>query len=173
MATMPQVDSFRELVDFLDGLTGRPRREQFEPLMRRLDVTCDDLADFMIFDEQHYRRNLVCEGAHYHMLVLCWRSGQRSPIHNHAQSICGLKVLTGVATETIFERSPCGLMKAVVSRDCPAGSICVSEDSDTHQVSNLQPAGVDLATLHIYAPPLTRMETYSITDGWVGEYAPQ
>lgn len=173
MPTIQLTSRLTALLEYLDGLTARASVDTLKRLLLEVDVSVEDLADYAQFHETHYRRNLVKGGEWYHLLIICWRSGQRSPIHNHAQSICGLKVLTGVATETIFERSPCGLMKAVVSRDCPAGSICVSEDSDTHQVSNLQPAGVDLATLHIYAPPLTRMETYSITDGWVGEYAPQ
>ena len=108
----------------------------------------------------------------YHALALCWRSGQRSPIHNHAGSVCGVKVLTGIATETKFERSPCGQLKPTTTGDLPAGGACVSFDSDTHQVSNLQPHGTDLVTMHVYFPPLLRMDTYSLNDNRVGVFIP-
>ena len=81
-------------------------------------------------------------------------------------------MLSGVATETLFASSPSGLLKAVSSRDFTSGQIAVSEDADTHQVSNLQNAGTDLVTLHIYSPPLLRMDTFSLTDRTVGEYRP-
>jgi cysteine dioxygenase len=81
-------------------------------------------------------------------------------------------VLTGVGTETKFEFTPCGLIKAVSSKDVRMGEIVASQDADIHQVSNLQPAGTDLITLHIYSPPLLRMDTYSLTDGSIKEYTP-
>ena len=38
-----------------------------------------------------------------------------------------------------------------------------TQDTDTHQVSNLQPGGCNLVTLHIYSPPLKLMQKFSIT----------
>ena len=60
-------------------------------------------------------------------------------------------------------------MKAVLSRDVSAGSVISSEDTDLHQVSNLQTGNADLVTLHVYSPPLAKMGTYSLTDGIRGE----
>jgi hypothetical protein len=42
--------------------------------------------------------------------------------------------------------------------------LCGSEDTDIHQVSNLQADDAVLVTLHVYAPPLHRMGTYSLYD---------
>jgi cysteine dioxygenase len=140
--------------------------------MERLAITLDDVSEFVRFDESRYLRNLVHEGKWYHILAICWRSGQRSPIHNHAQSVCGLKVLTGVATETRFATTPCGQVKAVSSHDMLAGRLVVSHDAEIHQISNLQEPGSDLVTLHVYSPPLLRMDTYSLTDATIGEFRP-
>jgi DMSO/TMAO reductase YedYZ molybdopterin-dependent catalytic subunit len=100
---------------------------------------------------------------------MCWKNGQRSPIHDHATSGCVVRILRGTATETRFEFAPNGQVKAVGSRDLPAGSICATQDADLHQISNLQAGGADLVTLHIYTPPLLRMGAYSLTDGRVTE----
>ena len=48
------------------------------------------------------------------------------------------------------------------SRDLPAGYLCGSVDEDIHQVSNLQAGGADLVTLHVYSPPLLRMDVFSL-----------
>ena len=86
--------------------------------------------------------------------------------------MCGVRVLEGLATETRFEVSPCGALKATGSFDMDRGEVMVSQDADIHQVSNLQAEGQNLITLHIYAPPLLRMATYSIVDRHVGEFRP-
>ncbi len=162
-----------ELIEYLDGLTERAPLNVLERLLRQLDIQVEDVAEYVQFNEKNYRRNLVRGGEWYHLLVLCWRSGQRSPIHNHAQSTCGLKVLRGIATETKFEMTPCTLVKAVSSRDQHEGLVCASQDADIHQVSNLQAEGQDLITLHVYSPPLLKMKTFSLTDRTVGEYIPE
>jgi cysteine dioxygenase len=136
-------------------------------------VTIDDVREFVEFGDSAYRRNLVTMGPWYEILVICWRSGQRSPIHNHAASTCGLKVLQGVCSETVFERSPCKQVVARDTRELTAGHVCASQDDDTHQVSNLQSPGQNLVTLHIYSPPLRAMQKFSITDSTSEEWRPQ
>jgi cysteine dioxygenase len=152
------------LFRYLDGLTGRAALPDLVNCLSELDITCDDVEDFIRFSNNHYMRNLIRAGEWYHALVLCWKNGQRSPIHDHAHSSCGVRVLRGVATETLFEFTPHGHVKATFSRDHYPGSVCGSEDDDLHQISNLQDGDADLVTLHIYSPPLLQMGTYSITD---------
>jgi cysteine dioxygenase len=137
---------------------------------RQEPLTDEDLACYMTFNPARYVRNRVHDGPAYQALVLCWRNGQRSPIHNHRGSHCGVKVLRGVATETVFERAPNGLVLPVRSRDLSPDHTCASADEDIHQVSNLQAGGADLVTLHIYSPPLLRMEMFSLDTPAVREW---
>jgi len=160
------------LIRYLDGLTARASIDRLRELLHETQITAADLRDFVAFEDEHYRRNLVKLGPWYEILVICWKSGQRSPIHNHAKSTCGLKVLTGVCTETVFESSPCGQVVALHSTHLASGRITASQDGDTHQVSNLQPPGADLVTLHIYSPPLRSMQKFSIVGGRVEEWRP-
>jgi len=173
MTTTTVSSKLSKLLDYLDGLTQRAPLGELEKLLRSLNLSVADVADYARFNETNYRRNLVHAGTWYHLLVLCWRSGQRSPIHDHAQSTCGVKVLQGIGTETRFEMTPLGLVKAVSSRDLPEGHTAATQDADIHQISNLKPDGEDLITLHIYSPPLLRMKTYSLTDRIVGDYVPE
>jgi cysteine dioxygenase len=151
------------LIDYLDGLTGRAPLEELVEQVARLDVRPEDVADFVRFSDRQYARNLVQSGPWYYLLVLCWKNGQRSPIHDHAGSSCAVRVLRGTLTETFFTFAPNGAVKAMGSRDLPAGAVCGSQDDNMHQVSNLQPGSADLVTLHVYSPPLQFMNTYSIT----------
>lgn len=153
-----------EFLARLDALDGYPTEETLRDLFGALDLSFEDVADVARFSEDRYQRNLLREGSHYHALVLCWGSGQRSPIHDHVGSLCGVYVVRGVATETVFEHSASGGFRVVSMTDHGEGSVMVSFDTDVHQVSNLQ-AGRELVTLHVYAPPLLHMNQYSLDDG--------
>ena len=161
------------LPEFLTSLDFYSHRVPLDELTRRLEsltVGLDDVRDFLVFGSESYRRNLMRAGPAYHALVLCWRAGQRSPIHDHRGSSCAVRVLKGVATETQFDKTKDGHVFATFSRKLAAGSVCASQDSDIHQMSNLQ-SGLDLVTLHIYSPPLLVMGQYSLTEPVVGEFA--
>lgn len=160
------------LKQYLDGLTERADVPELRAHLKALDVTLEDVSDYVRFHDDKYQRNLVHEGPMYQLLVMCWLSGQRSPIHNHAESTCGVRVLSGKGTETRFAETPSNLLKPVASFDHECGSVSVSQDDDTHQISNLQEQGNNLVTLHIYSPPLLTMKTFSLTDSVVGEYRP-
>ncbi len=172
MAVKQCVDKLAPLLEYLDGLKAQAPMEALEARLRALDIGVADIAGYAQFSEDHYLRNLVSEGRWYHLLVLCWRSGQRSPIHNHAGSTCGVRVLRGVATVTVFETTLSSHIKAVSSADMHADQVAALQDRDIHQVSNLQEAGTDLITLHVYSPPLFRMDTFSLIDRTVGEFRP-
>ena len=172
MSAPPKIDKLAPLLDYLDALTERAPVTELAARLKALDITLDDVAEFIRFDDAQYQRNLVSEARWYHLLVLCWRSGQRSPIHNHAGSTCGMRILHGVGTETVFKTTPCTLVKAVSSADLPEGTVGATQDRDIHQFSNLQAPGTDLVTLHIYSPPLLRMDTYSLTEPTIGEFRP-
>jgi cysteine dioxygenase len=161
--------NLNDLFHCLDKLTEPAFLADLAAWLRRLQVDSSELADFMRFSNRHYTRNLVRSGPYYHLLVLCWKNGQRSPIHDHTQSRCGVRVLRGTATETFFEFAANGLIKATSSRELPPGGVCASQDSDIHQISNLQPSPLDLVTLHVYSPPLLWMGTYSLTDSTRGQ----
>ena len=155
----------RPLIEYLDRLTQRAPIERLHELLEAASVTLDDVRDFVEFAPDHYQRNLVRLGEWYEILVICWLSGHRSPIHNHARSTCGLKVLSGVCSETVFDHAPCGQVVALRTTHQTAGHISATQDGDTHQVSNLQRPGENLVTLHIYSPPLRAMQRFSITGG--------
>ncbi len=158
----PAPAALAPLLSYLHGLTDR--RADLEVLQRLLTesaVSVDDVAEFLHFEDRCYCRNLLAESPWFNVLVLCWKSGQRSPIHDHAQSVCAFKVLTGVCSEVAYDLLPDGGVRPARTRDYRAGEIVASHDSETHEVSNLQGDGAELVTLHVYSPPLKTMRVYS------------
>jgi cysteine dioxygenase len=157
------------LYTYLDSLQDRADLDELVAKLGSIDLTADDIAVGIRFADKCYARNLIKAGSWYNVLILCWRNGQRSPIHDHTGSSCAVRVIRGTATETAFEFAPNGQILATGSRQHRPGAVIGSQDADIHQISNLQPGNADLVTMHIYTPPLMWMGTYSLTDGTRGQ----
>src|SRR2546423_656161 len=139
--------TLQDLLAWLESLTERAPLQQLTKEIGELEIG-SELDKHTKFSAGHYARNLVHSGPWYNVWVMCWKNGQRSPIHNHASSTCGVRVLRGILTETKFEFAPNGHIKAISSRDLSVGQVCGARDDNMHQISNLQAGNADLVTLH-------------------------
>ena len=160
MSTVAIPASLEPLVHFLNGLESRVPMEQLREHLCDLNVSLDDLEPFLHFGDTCYRRNLICQGEWYELLCICWRDGQKSLIHNHASSTCGLRIIDGHAIELKFEETTDGRARVVDQRELEQSQVCCTQDRDIHQVCNVQDDGKCLVTLHIYSPPLADMQTW-------------
>ena len=158
------------LVAYLDSLTGRADLSVLEELLQRAEVSREDLKAVCKFKCECYQRNRIKATEWYEMVALCWRAGQKSPIHDHASSSCAFRVIEGTVTERRFEKNPDGKVRPVERNTLAPGSICAAEDDAIHEVRNDDPEG-DLVTLHIYSPPL-KMQTYDMGVGVYDEQEP-
>ena len=156
------------LVDWLESYDERiPLRE----LQQRLDddrLTAASLADYIHFSDQRYARNLVAHGPQFYALVLCWKPGQASPIHDHKGAACGVRVVQGTATETSFRWQGDRLVEDSVMT-LQAGEVCGSFDDDIHQIRNN--GDENLVTLHVYSPYLDNINLYEIDSGKVSVFS--
>lgn len=159
--------NLQELLAKLDQYETRIPLDVLEDALARVEMSCDCVKDHLIFEQDYYQRNLLHNGPAYQALIICWRNGQRSLIHDHVGSSCGVKVLKGIATETVFAWSDNKMIYPTQTRMLPEGCVCAAEDMDIHQISNLQAGSNDLVTLHIYSPALVRMGVYSLTESRV------
>ena len=157
------------LIDYLEGLRGRAPLPELLANLLDFDIQLGEVHSFVRFADRTYRRNLVRSGPCYNLWVMCWRNGQRSHIHDHKGSSCGMRVLKGTLMETLFAVGPNGHIYPTTSREFQPGQVLGSQDADVHQVSNLQAGNADLVTLHVYSPPLLMMGTFSLTDNLRGE----
>ena len=96
---------------------------------------------------------------------MCWLPGQLSPVHDHGGSACGVRVIQGAATETLYTIADDGFADPVSRRVFHAGDVVCAADEDVHTLGNLlipgrEPWPVALVTVHVYAPALTNSHKY-------------
>ena len=159
--------NLNEFLDRLDQQSTPWTLDELQALLESLDIDSAEVDRHLNFDPERYQRNLLRRNENYEALFLCFEAGQRTPIHDHCGSACGVRVIQGAAMETIFERTEDGWLYATETQTLDAPGVVGSNDMDIHQLSNLQNGGQRLVTLHIYSPPLGEVGNYSIVDNTV------
>ena len=155
----------RDIEELTDWLRSFEQRISLDELTNRLQddsISADLLADHIHFSDERYSRNLLAYGPQFYALVLCWKPGQASPIHDHRGASCGVRVIEGVATETSFARENGQLVEKSVTT-MRAGEVCGSFDDDIHEIRNNGDG--NLVTLHIYSPYLDNINLYDRETG--------
>ena len=163
------------LDDFICEMSREPvsslSQERLLDLAGRLHLSGDLVASRTAFAQDSYARNLVCRTPTFELLVLCWRPGQASTIHDHAGALNAIRVYSGQLTSRTFRRargasSSVGPVVQDAEECVPADARMIGLDRDgIHQLANT--SDDDLVTVHVYAPALMELNVYSLTSATV------
>ena len=151
----------------------------FNELAQRLDLDDALVGTHVRFCDDHYARNLICRTAQFELLVLCWKPGQASTIHDHAGSLNVTRLYLGELTSRRFRRRDGGRgvseVGGTASGELPRGPVELIDEQvivgsgaatvdrgEIHQLAN--ESAKELITVHLYAPPLTDIVVYSRTE---------
>lgn len=154
--------SLGALTATLSALKASPPLAELNAWLARVAVDAAELRPHVGFKTGTYARHLVFRSEFVEMLVLCWKPGQRTPIHDHNGSYGAVRVLEGVIWETMFTLEDVRGLTYHSSREWTAGHVTGADVPDIHQLGNPEVSGQDLITLHLYAPPLRTINTYRI-----------
>ncbi|HET6201561.1 MAG TPA: cysteine dioxygenase family protein [Planctomycetota bacterium] len=144
--------------------------EGLKELFGRLDLREALVHEHVHFTPDAYARNLLCRTPRFDMLVLCWRPGNVTTIHDHAGSLNVTRVFDGSLTSRRFEESARPGPGRVLVRQAAEDRLgrndyaCVDYD-EIHQLANT--SDHDLVTVHVYAKPLKDINVYCPTTGEV------
>ena len=164
--------SFIDLADRLNSLSSVPSLAEVYELVERTKIADDEVQPYLGFKAGNYSRHRVMKNEFVEMLVLCWKPGQRTPIHDHNGSHGAVFVHEGILWETTFEYDIEKGLGYQSHRELRAGGLTGSEIPDIHQLGNPDVSGRDLITIHIYAPPLGVLKTYKLGSATIDLYTP-
>jgi cysteine dioxygenase len=163
--------SFNDLVEQIRTLSRVPTLEEINSWMRDVLVDEEDVLPHRGFKAATYARHRVVRSDYAELLILCWRPGQRTPIHDHNGSFGAVRVCEGVMWETIFALDEAGKLRYVSAREWQPGNVTGADVPDIHQIGNSDVSGLDMLTLHLYAPPLGVLNTYRVGSAEIGHYS--
>jgi len=164
--------SFADLTARLNSLKSVPSLAEVYELVERTKIGDDEVQPYLGFKEGNYSRHRVMKNEFVEMLVLCWKPGQRTPIHDHNGSHGAVFVHEGILWETTFEYDTEKGLAYQSHRELRTGGLTGSEIPDVHQLGNPDVSGRDLITIHIYAPPLGVLKTYKLGSATIDLYTP-
>jgi len=150
--------------------------EQILRFLEQTPVAPDTLERYLIWDRQHYTRNLIDKTLLYELIAICWEVGQVSSVHNHKDQNCWMAVPIGRLLVENYR---------VISQDVDKG-ISHLETADTVEMNPGQPCAVDpkepvhrvlnprefnqrAVSLHVYSRPFDTCVVYSPEQGTCGE----
>lgn len=153
-SSCPTLITFPQLVQHIKELDHLLKREEIENLLLSLVCEPNDYQKFTGYAEPYSRISVVkSESGVAELLVMTWHSNQQSLIHDHFQSACGIRVLQGQMTETLYDLGEDNKVRQNTAKDWMEGEITSSLASlDIHKISNTDET--TLVTLHIYSAPL-------------------
>jgi cysteine dioxygenase len=156
-----------ELLHELDrDLLADPKGPGVAALLEAYARDHDDWRRYAHSVPSRYARNLVRSTADYELIVICWREGQSSPIHDHDGQRCWMVVLEGTLQETLFEHPDRGVaapLRARSERSLAPGQVCfITDDIALHEIRPVHGPGI---TLHLYANPIGTCRSFDPATG--------
>jgi cysteine dioxygenase len=164
--------SFEAFVERLKSQTSPPTLEELNLWLVNAEISAENLRPFIGFKEGNYWRHRVCRNEAVEMLVLCWRPGHKTPIHDHNGSHGVVRVHAGVLSESIFTYDEIKGLSYQSGRTLQIGEVTGAGVPDIHRLENAEDSGQDLITIHVYAPPLGVLKTYKVGSPQIDLYIP-
>lgn len=155
--------------DFLDV-------KPIHDLLRATPVEPDSIAQYLVWDRQHYTRNLIDKTPLYELIAICWEVGQISSIHNHKGQNCWMAVPIGrllVQNYKVLSQDLnagiCDLVPTDIIEMNPAAPAAVDPREPVHKVYNPAEFGQRAVSLHVYSRPYDSCVVYSDEQHKCGE----
>jgi len=130
------------------------------------------LAPYLFWSDDFYTRNLIFRDEVFEVLALCWRPGQRTPIHAHDEQCGWMQVLQGGILENRYRR--CSLPALATGTDGALSTqnhvelehvgiasyvdngrvSTVDRVNAVHQMTNVERSPWGTVSLHVYSRPI-------------------
>jgi cysteine dioxygenase len=165
--------SLAALVAALSDLRAAPTFAELRSLLGRAEIGEAELRPYVKFRPGTYVRTRVLRNEHAEVLVLCWRPGHYTSIHDHNGSYSVIRVLSGRMHETIYDFDPARGLGEGESHLWGPGHVTVADIPDIHRIGNRAESGEDMITLHCYSPPFDVIRTYQPGSRETGTLRPE
>ena len=139
-------------------------------------VAPDTLLPYLVWDRQHYTRNLIDKTPLYELIAICWEVGQLSSVHNHRDQNCWMAVPVGRlkvenyrVLEQEIQRGKCRLQAADIVEMDINHPCAVDPKEPVHRVLNPREFNTRAVSLHVYSHPFDSCIVYSPEQGTCGE----
>ena len=145
-------------------------------LLRAMPVDPESIERYLLWDRQHYTRNLIDKTPLYELIAICWEIGHISSIHNHKDQNCWMAVPIGrllVQNYKVISQDlkagTCDIVPTDIIEMNPAAPAAVNPKDPVHKVYNPAEFNHRAVSLHVYSRPYDSCVVYSDEQHKCGE----
>lgn len=113
-----------------------------------------DWAKYINFNDAKYWKETVHINDNIELVVISWKKGQCSKIHDHPSKGCLLKILSGELTEEIYDSNKNKLITNILKTNN------IGYQVGNKKLHNIISNTRDTISLHIYSPPNHKTKYY-------------
>ena len=118
----------------------------------------NEINDYSLFLNHKYARNLVYKDRNFEILVVCWKPGQKAPIHGHEGEKCWMRIEAGslqISNYRLLSSNPISLK--LLSQD-HLDEGCLDGPAEIHSVENI--SNENAISLHVYTKPFNKCDVF-------------
>ncbi len=141
------------------------------------------LKDYIWWRDEFYTRNLIYRDELFEVMTICWKPGQKTPIHTHNGQLGWMTVPQGEVVVENYHHERCNAAENqnVVNIDCLGGATeihlervgslqcndssgvaLVSKLQSIHRIVNNEGSDEGCVSLHIYSKPFDSCITFDL-----------
>ena len=96
-----------------------------------------DIQDYILFNPDKYTRHLIHREESFELLVMCWRPGQKAPVHGHEGEKCFMRVEKGTLQFTNYTLESTTPLRLTISDTVKGDPGFLDGPADLHSVENI------------------------------------
>lgn len=131
----------------------------------------NDWKEYVFYCPYSYSRNLIAKNDMFELMVICWRRGQPSPVHNHEDQRCWMGCVKGQLEETYYVFSDTkstkgeGLLEQSYTHPIDNGSVgYITDEIAFHRMQSITDETI---SIHLYSKPITECNIYCPDKGTI------
>ena len=139
-----------------------PEEEVYD-LLENSTLPKKDIKDYIHYDKAKYTRHLIYRDSLFELLLMCWKPGQKAPVHGHEGEKCFMRVEEGSLLFTNYTLESTQPLRLNMVDSIRGDSGFLDGPADLHSVENIY--SQNAITFHLYAKPYHECDVYDIKSG--------
>lgn len=153
--TSEKLHSFNELITALS----EGERNTFNHIIHSVKIPIEDFEKYTSWSKECYTRNCIINNEKFELILICWKEGDQTSIHDHDGEECWVKVIEGEFKETIYKLNDLQELDIVKSSISKKNQITYMKDfMGFHKLENVSKKRS--MSLHLYAKPIRKCRMY-------------
>lgn len=144
----------------LDKLESTLSTFDLKNILTDIDFDKNSFKDTLELNQNNYQRISLFKNSKIEMVIVNWSIDKTSNIHDHDQSNCAYKVLSGSLIDLNFKKNYQNEIQLDSKNIVFQNQIGISKINSIHQVRN-NSSKKESISIHLYSPPLNNVNIYN------------